>query len=127
MITNYGWEPIYFHTDLPQGLTVLPSYPVYPAVRAKNLPAYVFSAEGARWIIWRKAWGPYRGQDCGRLIDTLRASGVTVTRVATIRETLWENRENVHFRRFADNTYIYPWFEGIPDAEIYRVDWSTKK
>ena len=121
VITNYGWEPIYFHTDLPQGLTVLPSYPVYPAVRARGLPSYVFSADGARWIVWRKAWGPYRGQDCGRLIEALRKSGVTVTRMATIRETLWENRENIHFRRFADDTYIYPWFDGIPDAEIYRI------
>jgi 4-amino-4-deoxy-L-arabinose transferase-like glycosyltransferase len=124
VITNYAWEPIYFHTDLPQGLKVLPSYPIFQAARAKNLPSYVFSPEGARWIIWRKAWGAYRGQDCGRLIDALRASGVTVTRVASIPETLWENRENIHFRRFADDTYIYPWFEGIPDAEIYRVDWT---
>jgi 4-amino-4-deoxy-L-arabinose transferase-like glycosyltransferase len=124
VITNYGWEPIYFHTDLPQGLKVLPSYPIFDAARAKNLPSYVFSPEGARWIIWRKAWGAYRGQDCGRLIDALRASGIPVTRVATLRETLWENRENVHFRRFAGDTYIYPFFAGIPDAEIYRVDWT---
>ena len=46
VVTNYGWEPLYFHTNLPQGMTVLPSYPIYPAVREHDLPEYVLAAGG---------------------------------------------------------------------------------
>ena len=45
--------------------------------------------------------------------------------VASVPETLWENRENVHFRRYPGNRYIYPWYPPVPDAEIYEVDWPT--
>ncbi|HEX5071078.1 MAG TPA: glycosyltransferase family 39 protein [Vicinamibacterales bacterium] len=121
VITNYGWEPLYFDTGLPQGSKVAASSPAWAAAKSLGLPPYVFSARGARWIVWRRAWGPYRGIACGRILEQLRRDGVPVTLVATIPETLWENRENVHFRRFAGGRHIFPWFEGLPPAEIYRV------
>jgi 4-amino-4-deoxy-L-arabinose transferase-like glycosyltransferase len=121
VITNYGWEPLYFHTRLPQGMTVLPSYPIYEAARRQGLPDYVFTAQGVRWIVWRRAWGRYRGHDCDRLIATLTSQGVPVRLVMTIDETIWENRENLHFHRFAGNDYIYPWFKDLPDTLIYQV------
>jgi 4-amino-4-deoxy-L-arabinose transferase-like glycosyltransferase len=123
VVTNYAWEPIYFHTQLPQGMKVLPSYPIYAAARDAGLPPYVFGADGVRWIVWRQAWGNYRGHDLAGLLDALDQARVRVTRVATIPETLWENRENVHFRRFPDNRYLYAWYENVPDAMIFRVDW----
>ena len=121
VVTNYGWEPLYFHTGLPQGMTVQPSYPIYGAAKARGLPAYVFSAHGARWIVWRKAWDAYRGQPLAQVLDSLRAANVPVTLVATIPETLWENRENIHFRRYPGNRYIYPWFGDVPETVIYRI------
>lgn len=123
VITNYGWEPIYFHTQLPQGMKVLPSYPIYEAARKAGLPPYVFGADGVRWIVWRQAWGNYRGHDLAGLLDALDRARVPVTRVATFRETLWENRENVHFRRYPDNRYLFAWYEKVPDTMIFRVDW----
>lgn len=125
VVTNYGWEPLYFHTGLPQGMTVLPSYPIHSAARERQLPDYVFGADRARWIVWRRAWGAYRGQALDRTLEWLAAKKVPVTLVASIPETLWENRENIHFRRFPGNRYVYPWFRDIPDALIYRVDWPA--
>jgi hypothetical protein len=123
VITNYAWEPLYFHTGLRQGMSVLPSYPIYEAARAKKLPGYVFEPEGARWIVWRRAWGPYRGHTIETILQHLAQSGVTVTAVATFEETMWENRENIHFRRFAGGRYIYPWHRAIPSAVVYRLEW----
>ena len=125
VVTNYAWETIYFHTNLPLGLRILPSYPIYDAAKRAGLPDYVFDARGVRWIVWRQAWGIYQGIDIGRLIDALRAAKIPVAQVAAMPETLWENRENVHFRRFAGPEYIYPWFPQIPDTLIFRVDWPT--
>jgi hypothetical protein len=121
VVTNYGWEPLYFHTGLPQGLTVLSSYPIYGAAKAKGLPDYVFRADEARWIVWRQAWGRYRGQALDRLLAQLESDHIPVSLVARIPETLWENRENIHFRRFPGNRYVYPWYGNLPDTLIYRV------
>ncbi len=125
VVTNYGWEPLYFHTRLPQGLTVLSSYPIYGAAKARGLPDYVFRADGARWIVWRQAWGRYRGQALDQVLAKLEADHVPVSLVARVRETLWENRENIHFRRFPNSRYIYPWYGDLPDTLIYRVDWPS--
>ena len=122
VVTNYEWEPLYFHTGLPQGMTVLPSYPIYAAAKAHALPDYVFRGDAARWIVWRQAWGSYRGQKLDALLAQLGEAGLPVTLVAAIPETLAENSENLHFRRFARDHHIYPWFTGIPEALIYRVD-----
>jgi hypothetical protein len=123
VITNYGWEALYFHTRLPLGMTVLPSYPIWDAVQAHGLPPYVSSDQGARWVVWRRAWGNYRGQDCEQILTDLHDRGATLTAVASVPETVWENRENVHFRRFTGNRYLYSWFDDLPPALIIRVDW----
>jgi len=123
VITNYEWEPLYFYTRLPQGMKVLPSYPIWSAAKAHELPSYVFSAKGARWIVWRQAWGAYRGHACDRIIEDVKAQGASVVALATVPETLWENRENIHFRRFPGNRYYYSWFQPLPATLIFRVDW----
>lgn len=123
VVTNYEWEPIYFHTQLPQGMKVLPTYPIYPAAHGAGLPSYVFGPDGVRWIVWRQAWGTYRGHDVAALLNALERARVPVTRVATIPETVWENRENVHFRRFANNRYLFAWYNHVPDTVVFRVDW----
>jgi hypothetical protein len=83
----------------------------------------VFTAGGARWLVWRQAWGRYRGQAIDRVLQELAAANVPVEQVATLPETLWENRENVLYRRFAGGRYIFPWYEGLPPTIIYRIDW----
>jgi Flp pilus assembly protein TadD len=76
--------------------------------------------------VWRRAWPAFFAeQDCERLLRGLVEAGVTVTRVASIPETLYENRENVNFRRYPGNRYIFPWYGTLPDTEIYRVDWES--
>jgi hypothetical protein len=126
VITNYSWEPLYFHTRLPQGAKVSPSFPIYRVARANNLPDYVFGADRVRWIVWRRAWPAYfREQDCEQLLKRLTKAGVTTELVASITETLFENRENIHFRRYADGAYVFPWYPNLPDVLIYRVDWES--
>jgi hypothetical protein len=123
VITNYCWEALYFHTRLPQGMKVLPSFPIYEDAREHQLPSYIFGPQGARWIVWRRVWAPLWGQDCERILLDLAAARIPVRLVASIPETLYENRENVHFRRFAGDQHIFPWFDDLPDVLIYRVDW----
>jgi 4-amino-4-deoxy-L-arabinose transferase-like glycosyltransferase len=125
VITNYEWEPLYFHTGLPLGMTVLSSYPIWRTAQEHGLPSYVFTPRTARWIVWRRAWGAYRGQACERIIDDLRADGARVVHVASFRETLWENRENIHFRRFPGNRYYYGWYPDMPETSIFQVDWPA--
>jgi hypothetical protein len=122
VLTNYGWEPLYFHTGLPQAMTVLPTYPIYRAAREKQLPEYVFRPDQARWIVWRRAWGTYRGQALHEVLANLESSGAQVRLITAVPETLWENRENVHFRRFTPGRYVYPWFRDLPDTLIFRID-----
>lgn len=122
VLTNYGWEPLYFHTRLPLAMTVLSSYPSYQPAKARGLPDYVFRPNDAKWIVWRRAWGAYRGQSIDQVIARLGEERMTATPVMTLPETLWENRENLHFRRFANGRYIYPWHNDVPATVIYRVD-----
>jgi Flp pilus assembly protein TadD len=126
VITNYAWEALYFHTGLPQGAKLSPEFPIYEVARSRALPDYVFGAGRVRWIVWRQAWPVYfREQDCAALLAALKKAGITTELVATIRETGFENRENVHFRRYAGKTYVFPWHKQLDDALIYRVDWES--
>ena len=127
VLTNYGWEPLYFHTRLPLAMTVLSSHPSYQAAKSHGLPDYVFRPNDARWIVWRRAWGAYRGQSIEQVLARLGEDHVKAIPVLTLRETLWENRENLHFRRFANGRYIYPWHDDVPDTVIYRVEKDPRR
>jgi hypothetical protein len=127
VVTNYAWEPLYFHTRLPQGYKVLESYPIYRAAKEAGLPDYVFRPDAARWVVWRAAWEGYQGYEWRDVAARLAASGATLERVATVPESVFENRENLHFRRFPGLGYLYPRSVGRPayglsaPAQIYRV------
>jgi 4-amino-4-deoxy-L-arabinose transferase-like glycosyltransferase len=56
LIVNYGMEPTYFYTRLPQAMGILRDYPVYERARELGLPEYVFGVDHVRWIVWRSAW-----------------------------------------------------------------------
>src|SRR5262245_32099907 len=127
VITNYAWEPLYFHTNLPQGYKILESYPIRAAALEAGLPDYVFRPDSARWIVWRAPWEGYQDYTWRDVFERLAASGATVEQVATLPETVFENRENLHFRRFPGLGYLYPRSVGraaygrAAPARIYRV------
>jgi 4-amino-4-deoxy-L-arabinose transferase-like glycosyltransferase len=128
LITNYEWDPIYFHTRLRQGLKIFPEYPIYRRAREKGLPEYVFSVEGVRWIVWRSAWGNIRGYDIAELDEeALKRRGARTEIVATLHETMWENREDLHFHRFPHHDYKYGWFGTLPPTVVVRVTWPAGK
>jgi hypothetical protein len=124
VVTNYAWEPLYFHTRLPQGYKVMESHSIYAAAKAAGLPAYVYEPDEARWLVWRAPWEDYQGYRWAEVAARLRAAGGTLQPVATFPETVWENRENLHFRRFPVAGYLYPRAveTAYPAARIWRVD-----
>lgn len=123
LIANYAWESLYFHTRLPQALKILRDYPVYDRARRQNLPDYVFEVDGARWIVWRLYWEGYQGYRWNEVEKEILDKGGRLTQVAEVEETLWENRENIHFRRFLGRLHLYPWAASFPPAGIFRVTW----
>ena len=123
LIANYGWESLYFYTRLPQALKILPDYPIYDRARRKNLPEYVFGVDRARWIVWRLYWEGYQGYRWSEVEKAIVEKGGRITQVAEVAETIWENRENIHFRRFSGGVHLYPWAPSFPPEGIFRVDW----
>jgi Flp pilus assembly protein TadD len=123
VVTNYAWEPLYFHTHLPQASKIAPSFPIYAAVREAKLPDYVFSPTGVRWVVWRRAWpARFAQQDLQRVLNTYRDAGLSLRLAASVPETLYENRENIHFHRFAGGDHIFPPYTNLPNTLIYRIE-----
>jgi hypothetical protein len=128
VVTNYEWEPLYFHTNLPQGRKILPEHGIARAARAKGLPDYVFEVEGARWVVWRPPWEGSLGLRFGDVRSELERSGKRLVPVATPPETLWENRPEIHYHRFPGLGYLYPgdmlrWGYGrTGPARVFRVE-----
>lgn len=126
VITNYEWEPLYFHTGLPQGLKMTPLSPAYVNAKRQGLPDFVFSVVGAKWVVWRWAWDGYMGNAWSGLSQRFAAAGGRLVKVAEVPETVWENRENIYFHRFAPAKYLYRQSGGESrPAEIYRVEWPN--
>lgn len=126
LITNYGWEPIYFHTHLAQGLKIMPHYPIYEAAKRYGLPDYTFSVEGADWLVWRWGWEGFNDYHFQQVIESLAAAGAKAEKIAILPETAWENRANVHFHRFPGDQHIYPWVENAPKVVIFHIVWPLK-
>jgi hypothetical protein len=123
VVTNYAWEPLYFHTHLPQASKIAPSFPIYAAVREAKLPDYVFSPTGVRWVVWRRAWpAPFAQQDLQRVLNRYRDAGLSLRLATSVPETLYENRENIHFHRFAGGDHVFAPYTNLPNTLIYRVE-----
>jgi 4-amino-4-deoxy-L-arabinose transferase-like glycosyltransferase len=125
LITNYEWEPLYFYTGLPQALKILPDYPIYQAAKSKGLPSYVFDVDQVRWVIWRPVWDGYQEYFASAVQQEIVDRGGHIERVAEVPETLWENRENIHFRRFSGGRYLFHGPETFPPASIFQVSWPA--
>lgn len=126
VITNYSWEPLYFHTRLKQCLTILPTYSIRDNAMSKGLPDYVFGIGHARWIVWRTFWEGYQGYRWGDISAEIERQGGVISLATELTETGWENRENLHFRRFAGNQHLFPWPEVFPPAAVLRIDWPDQ-
>ncbi len=125
IITNYEWEPIYFHTGLAQALKILPDYPIQRAAKAKALPDYVFDVDQARWLIWRAIWEGYQEYSSAEVTRQIADRGGRLEQVAQLPETLWENRENIHFRRFSGGRYLFHAPETFPPVSVFRITWPS--
>ena len=123
LIVNYGMEPTYFYTRLPQAMGILPNYPVYQRARELGLPERVFGVDHARWIVWRSAWETGPGYAINDVLRELTERGGRITTVMEMEETVWENREDIHFHRFSDGSYLFPRTQTFPMSRIARVDW----
>ena len=124
VITNYEAEPLYFHTRLPEGLKILATSPIYQAARQQNLPNYAFTVDHARWIVWRFAWDGYYGTSWPEVEQSLRDRGAQVTEMTKIKETGWENRENVFFHRFCGYKHLFHSHHGhLRRTRVFRVDY----
>jgi Dolichyl-phosphate-mannose-protein mannosyltransferase len=126
VITNYEWEPLYFHAGLAQALKILPGYPIYEAAKSKGLPDYVFDVDHVHWVIWRPVWNGFQEYFADAIQREITERGGKIELVAKVPETLWENRENIHFHRFSGDRYLFHDPEKFPPTEILRVDWPDQ-
>ena len=125
LIVNYGMEPTYFYTRLPQAMGIVQEYPVYQRARELGLPERVFGIDHARWIVWRSAWETGPGYAINDVLRELTERGGRITTVVEMEETVWENREDIHFHRFSDGSYLFPRTQTFPSSRIARVDWPN--
>ena len=125
LIVNYGMEPTYFYTRLPQAMGIMREYPVYQRARELNLPERVFGIDHARWIVWRSAWESGPGYAINDVLREITERGGRITGVMEMEETVWENREDIHFHRFSDGSYLFPRTQTFPTSRIARVDWPN--
>jgi hypothetical protein len=126
LIVNYGMEPTYFYTRLPQAMGILRQYPVYERARELGLPEFVFGSDHARWIVWRSAWETGPGYAINDVLREITEHGGRITTVMEMDETVWENREDIHFHRFSDGSYLFPRTQTFPASRIARVDWPNE-
>jgi hypothetical protein len=125
VVTNYESEPLYFHTRLPQGMKIMKQDSIYEIAKRQQLPDYVFGVEHARWIVWRFNWDDYLGIRWADVEHRLLAESAKITDVTQLEETAWENRENIHFHRFAGHRYLFPQDKDLAPAHVFRVDWPA--
>jgi hypothetical protein len=129
VVTNYAWDPLYFHTKRPQGLKLLPQSPpaVVRTARERGLPGRVFSVQEARWVVWRPVWEGYLGYRLELVEKALARQGARLEPVASFPETKWESRPELAFHRFPGDRYLFPAeaarIREAPDAVVYRVVW----
>ena len=126
LIVNYGWEPTYFYTRLPQAMGILPAYPVYQPARELGLPEFVFGVDHVRWIVWRSAWETAPGYAMDDVAREIVRQGGQITVVREVPETVFENSPDIHLHRFSDGTYLFPRTQTFTASKIARVDWPSQ-
>jgi len=138
VLTNFGWDGLYYYSSLAQAWRIAPEAPVRRKARALALPIYVFGIDHPDWLVWRgdnEALLGYSfslfGYPLAFVRARLEARGARVERIATIPETLWDNRPELFWHRFAgDPCPFAPRSVGAQcprysDAQIFRVQWPA--
>jgi len=73
-----------------------------------------------------ESWPCYGDQSViNEVLREISERGGNITSVMEMEETVWENREDIHFRRFSDGTYLFPRTQTFPDSRIACVDWPN--
>ncbi|HEY6070717.1 MAG TPA: glycosyltransferase family 39 protein [Chthoniobacterales bacterium] len=126
LIVNYGWEPTYFYTRLPQAMGILPTYPVFQRAHELELPDFVFGVDHVRWILWRSAWETAPGYAMNDVASEIGRRGGQITTVLEVPETVFENSPDIHHHRFSDGTYLFPRTQTFPASKIARIDWPRE-
>ena len=98
---------------------------IYDAARRYGLPEYLFGVDHARWVVWRFLWDDILGIRWLDVANHVAAEGGQISEVAEIKETRWENEENIHFHRFSDDVYLFSQETNFVPAKIFRLDWPT--
>jgi|GEM_PF-806715 len=141
VLTNFGWDGLYYYTGLPLGMRISPAA---PAVRrhaaALQLPPYVFGVDRADWIVWRGGNERHLGypllllgESLASLRARLQAQGARVEPVARFPETLWENRPELFWHRFPGVGHPFaprrlgPRGPRYRDAHVFRVHWPGRE
>jgi len=139
VLTNFGWDSLYYYTDLAQGLRIAPEAPVRKTARALGLPAYVFGVDDVDWLVWRGGNEAVLGYPLtlfGYPLELVRARlearGARIERVAVLHETLWDNRPELFWHRFPRVGHPFasrlmgaqgPRYQ---DAQVFRVRWPSR-
>jgi hypothetical protein len=129
VVTNFAWDNLYYYTRRPQGFRIAPQAPIVATARALGLPEYVFGLDGADWVIWRHGADPLPDHPFEKVRSELEARGARLEPVASFRETLWENRPELHWHRFPRVGHPFaparvgPRGRKWPDAIVFRVVW----
>lgn len=133
LLTNFGWDTLYWYSKHPIGMRIGIFVPVRSAAQRMGLPAYVFDYDRARWLIWRGGNEALLGYEMTlspwrlpEVSTALAARGARLEEVATFPEMLWENRPELYWHRFAgDDRPFSPaaFADGSPyeDARIFRI------
>lgn len=138
VLTNFGWDNLYFYTRLPQSMRISPAaVEVRREAQRLRLPSFLTGVRGSDWLIWRggdeDALGytfTIFGQVDWPMLETRLATlGATIEPMATLPETLWENRPELYWHRFPRVGQPFaPHALGAAgsnhgEAHVYRVRW----
>jgi 4-amino-4-deoxy-L-arabinose transferase-like glycosyltransferase len=129
VLTNFGWDNLYFYTNLAQAMRIVENAPARQAALALGLPPYVFGVDGTDWVIWRGGTGALLGYSLDQVRRQLEARGAHLELLGHLRETCWENRPELQWHRFPRVGYPFaPRRMGAagahyPDMRIFRVHW----
>ena len=107
LLSNFGWDALYWYSNRPIGMRIAPGAPVRRAAERMGLPAYVFDYDRAEWLVWRGDNEALLGYPqtlysmrLPEVRKALAARGARLEQVATFPETLWENRPELYWHRF---------------------------
>jgi len=129
VLTNFGWDNLYFYTNLAQAMRIAENAPAREAALALGLPRYVFGIDGTDWVVWRSGAGVLLSYSIDDLANQLALRGARLEPIERLPDRLWENRPELQWHRFPRVGYPFaPRRMGAagahyPDTRIFRVHW----